>query len=407
MMRSRSLNIRPEDLLVPVLAVITAMIIGMIMVVLSGFNPFTAYGALARGAVGSSTAIGRTLIAATPIILTGLSVMVAFRAGLFNIGGAGQLIAGLIAAGWVAIHVQFPASWMASGIVVPGIISVSWAQLIHVPLALSAAAIAGAAWGALAGFLKAVRGAHEVITTIMLNYVAIRFGEYLLRPGGYLQQKGSSNPTSPPMEPSAGFTILWQPDPFTPVHLGFAIALIAAVAVWFLIARTSLGYRIRAVGLNPDAAEYGGISVAQTTMLAMGIAGALAGLAGASIALGDPPPVLSKSDFTAIQAGFTGIAVALLGRNTALGVICAGLLFGALDAGAVEAQFSGGLPPGVATKLIGVIQGLIILFVGADLVFRRLAERVTGIFGGGGDAAGGGTGSASTATASGDTKAAA
>ena len=369
------------DVLVPALAVGTAMLAGIVLLVLSGFNPLQAYGALIRGAVGSPGAIARTVIQATPMILTGLSVMIAFRAGLFNIGATGQMIAGLIAGGWVAIAIHFPEWMVTTGVVIPGIISVSWAQFIHIPLVLIAAISAGAAWGALAGFLKAVRGAHEVITTIMLNYVAIKIGEFLLRPGGALAEPGNPNPTSSSFQQSAGFPILWQPDPFTMVHLGTVIALVCALGVAFLIARSSLGYQIRAVGLNPDAAEYGGMNVAKITMIAMGIAGALAGLAGACIAVGDPPALIAKSDFSAIQVGFTGIAVALLGRNTALGVVLAGLLFGALEAGALEAQFSGGLPPGVGTKLIGVVQGLIILFVGADALFRKWAERAAAAVG--------------------------
>ncbi len=376
-------SISVADVLVPVLAVGTAMLAGMVLLIVSGFNPFQAYGALLTGAVGSPSAIARTIIQATPMVLAGLSVMVAFRAGLFNIGATGQLIAGLICGGWVAIALEFP-EWMnTTGLVIPGFISISWSQFIHPPLVLCAAALAGAAWGALAGFLKAVRGAHEVITTIMLNYIAIKIGEFLLRPGGALAEPGNPNPTSSAFEQSSGFIILWAPDSFTMVHFGTVIAILAAVAIAFLISRTSLGYQIRAVGLNPDAAEYGGINVAKITVVSMGIAGALAGLAGASIAVGDPPALLSKSDFSAIQVGFTGIAVALLGRNTALGVVCAALLFGALEAGAVQAQFDGGLPPGVGTKLIGVIQGLIILFVGADALFRKFANRAASSLSGG------------------------
>ena len=348
-----------DDVLVPILAVITAMLIGMVLIALTGNNPVTAYSALIRGAIGSPTGIGRTLIQATPIILTGLSVAIAYRAGLFNIGAAGQLIMGLLASGWVAIHFG------------------GMPQLLHVPLELVVAAAFGALWGAIAGFLKAARGAHEVITTIMLNYIAIRLGEYLLSQGGLLQEKGNPNPQSPPFTESSGFPVLWSPDPFTAVHMGLFLALGMALVTWFLIDRTSLGYRIRAVGLNPDAAEYGGISVTRITVVAMVLAGAFAGLAGASIGVGDPPPLLAKSDFPAIQAGFAGIAVALLGRNTALGVVLAGLLFGGLEAGAIEAQFSGGLPSGVATKLIQVIQGLIIFFVGADAMFRRHTSRIT------------------------------
>jgi simple sugar transport system permease protein len=335
------------------------MLIGMLLIAATGNDPLQAYFALLKGSVGSSNSIARTLIQATPLILTGLSVAFAFRAGLFNIGATGQLIMGMLFSGWVALNISGP-------------------QAFVVPIEIIAAVIGGALWGALAGSLKAIRGAHEVITTIMLNYIAIRLGEWLLSAGGLLQDKGNPNPQSPPFPESAGFPVLWLPNPFSPVHLGIAIALISALAMWFIINRSTLGYKVRAVGLNPDAAEYGGISVTRTTIISMAIAGAFAGLAGVSIAVGDPPVVLAKSDFPVIQAGFTGIAVALLGRNTAGGVIVAALLFGALDAGAQEVQFSGGLEPGVATKLIQLIQGLIIFFVGCDMLFRRMLSHVHG-----------------------------
>ncbi len=347
-----------DALLVPLLAVVTAMLLGMVLIMVTGNDPVAAYSALIRGAVGSPEAIARTLIQATPFILTGLAVAFAFRAGLFNIGGTGQLIMGLLVASFVALHLG------------------GLPQIMLVPIELVVAIAAGAVWGAIAGVLKATRGAHEVITTIMLNYVAIRLGEYVLSQGGLLHDHKTSNPQSPPFPESAGFPILWQPNPFTMVHLGLLVAVIGALVAWFVINRSTLGYQVRAVGLNPDAAEYGGISVTRITIIAMAIAGAFAGLAGIGIAVGDPPALISKSDFPAISAGFTGIAVALLGRNTAVGVVAAALLFGGLEAGAQEVQFSGGLQAGVATKLIQVIQGLIVFFVGADALFRALIDRV-------------------------------
>jgi simple sugar transport system permease protein len=348
-----ALELDLEDVLVPILAVGVAMIIGMLLVAASGFNPFQAYGALIQGAAGGTTPIARTLFSATPLILTGLAVAFAARAGLFNIGGTGQLVVGMIVGGWAAFNFG------------------GLPQPLHVALELLLGIIAGGLWGAIAGFMKSVRGAHEVITTIMLNYVAIRLGQWLLDARtGLLHQHGNPDPQSPAFKASAGFPILWSPDPFTQVHLGLLLALLGALLTWFVIERTSLGYQIRAVGLNPDAAEYGGINVAKVTVIAMLIAGAFAGIAGVSIEIGDIHTHLSQSDFDSVAAGFTGIAVALLGRNTALGVVLSGLLFGALQAGAQQVQFSGGLPPGVGTKLIGVIQGLIILFVGADALFR-------------------------------------
>ncbi len=356
-----------ESLLVPVLAVLAAMLVGMLLIYGIGYDAMYAYTALVEGAIGSPSAIGATMLRAAPIILTGLSVMIAFRAGLFNIGGNGQAIMGLLLAGFIGIKLG----------ALPG--------ASHWIFALVGAAIAGGLWGALAGFLKVARGAHEVVVTIMLNYVAIRFGEYLLGLGGPLQEKGSSIPASAAFEPSAQLPVFWRPDPFTEVHVGVLVALLAATFAWFLIGRTALGYQIRAVGLQPDAAEYGGMSVTKITVIAMFLAGAFAGLGGAVATLGELER-LQKSELAVIQVGFAGIAVALLGRNTAFGCLFAGLLMGALDSGAVGIQNQNALPSGVATKLIGVIQGVIVLFVGMDVVFRRLSTRITGAFGGRGAA---------------------
>jgi simple sugar transport system permease protein len=350
-----------ESILVPLMAVLAAMVVGMVLIfVVTGWDPFAAYGSMINGAVGSPSAIGARMLGSAPIILTGLSVMVAFRAGLFNIGGTGQAIMGLLLGGFIAIHAGS----------IPG---PAWI------IALVGAAIGGGLWGALAGFLKVARGAHEVVVTIMLNYVAIRFGEYLLGLGGPMQEKGSSIPASATFADGARLPKLWSPDPFTVVHWGVLVALGSALFVWFLIGRTSLGYQIRAVGLQPDAAEYGGMSVTKVTVIGMFIAGALSGLGGAVQTLGELER-LQKSELGVIQIGFVGIAVALLGRNTAWGCVFAGLLLGALDSGAVGIQNDNALPSGVGTKLIAVIQGVIVLFVGTELLFRRVSGRIAAIF---------------------------
>jgi simple sugar transport system permease protein len=294
--------------------------------------------------------------------------MVAFRAGLFNIGGTGQAIMGLLFGGFVAVNLDLPGA-------------------SHWILAMIAAAIGGGIWGAFAGFLKVARGAHEVVVTIMLNYIAIRFGEYLLSLDGPLHEKGNANPASAAFDSSGTLPIIWRPDPFNEVHLGVVIALLMAAFVWFVIARTSLGYQIRAVGLQPDAAEYGGMSVTKVTVIGMFLAGALAGMGGAVVTLGGEIDRLQKSEIGVIQIGFVGIAVALLGRSTALGCVLAGLLLGALDSGAVGIQNNNALPAGVSTKLIAVIQGLIVLFIGMDVLFRRLSKRIVSTWGDGGRAA--------------------
>jgi general nucleoside transport system permease protein len=359
-----------ESILVPLLAVLSAMLVGMMLIYAIGYDAIFAYWALVQGAIGSPTAIGNTMLRAAPIILTGLSVMIAFRAGMFNIGGNGQAIMGLLLAGTIAVFAT----------ALPG--------PMHWMVALVGAALAGGLWGALAGFLKVARGAHEVVVTIMLNYIAIRLGEHLLRLGGELQEPGSSIPASATFAHNAQLPVLWSPDPFTEVHAGVVVALLAAAFAWFLIGRTALGYQIRAVGLQPDAAEYGGMSVTKITVIAMFIAGAFAGLGGAVATLGELER-LQKSELSVITIGFAGIAVALLGRNTAIGCVLAGLLMGALDSGAVGIQNQNALPSGVATKLIGLIQGVIVLFVGVDIVFRRMSKRIVstwGVTGAGGGA---------------------
>lgn len=351
-----------ESLLVPLLAVASAMALGMLLIYSIQYDAVFVYSAMINGAIGSPSAIGATILRSAPIILTGLSVMVAFRAGLFNIGGNGQAIMGMLLAGTIAIHLG----------ALPG--------ASHWFVALVGAAFAGGIWGAIAGFLKVVRGAHEVVVTIMLNFIAVRFGEYLLGLGGPMQEKGSSIPASASFEPTAQLPVFWRPDPFTEVHIGVVVALLAAGAVWFLIDRTSLGYQIRAVGLQPDAAEYGGMSVTKITVIAMFIAGALAGLGGAVATLGELER-MQKSELGVVSVGFAGIAVALLGRNTAIGCLFAGLLMGALDSGALGIQNQNALPPGVAGKLVGVIQGVIVMFVGIDVLFRRYAQRIIALFG--------------------------
>lgn len=344
---------RLEGVIVPIVAVLVAMVIGMILIFITGNDPLQAYGALIKGAVGSPSAITGTIIKATPLVLTGLAVAFAFRAGMFNIGANGQLIVGMITAGAIAIALD----------------GLPW--MLHATLATIGAAMAGAVWAGIAGWLKATRGAHEVITTIMLNYIAIRLGEYLLSPGAPLQDASTSNPQSVAFPDSAGYFILFKPEPATVLHSGTLLAIGIAVLAWFILDRTTLGYRIRTVGMNEDAARYSGISVTWTLVLTMLLAGAFAGLAGATLALGDSPYKLSKSDFAAVQVGFTGIAVALLGRGTVPGVVVAALLFGALDSSTTTIQFEGGLPSGQGTKLIEIIQGLVVFFVGMDLLFRH------------------------------------
>lgn len=338
--------------LIPVLSVVLALIIGALVVLAAGDNPLNAYAQLAKGAFGSLSDIAETLIAAIPLMFTGLAVAFAFRAGMFNIGAEGQLYIGAILSAWVGYKLN-----------VPGI--------ILIPLALIAGALGGALWAGIAGALKAWRGAHEVITTMMLNYIAIDISHFLLesnpntgQPGPMSQTIQVGNPETPPMNAHLPGIL-----PGTRLHAGLIVALLMAVVMWFILWRTTLGYRIRAVGLNQKAAAYAGIHVGWSLVIAMLIAGAFAGLAGMVSVFGVSPYQLTDSFSPGY--GFDAIAVALLGKTTPVGVILAAILFGALAHGAGLMQSSAG----ISSHLVEIVQGLIIFFIGADAIVRYLARR--------------------------------
>lgn len=286
-----------------------------------------------------------TLTFATPLIAGGLGVGLAFRVGMFNIGGRGQMLIAASIAGWVAFGFDLP----------PG---------IHMLVALIGGLIGGALWAGIAGLLKARTGAHEVIVTIMLNYVAFYLVSWLLRTPGLLQAPGSSNPKTPAMKDSAIFPLLLGPQ-FN-LHFGFILVIIATVLVWWILNRSSLGFRFRAVGENPNAARVAGINVKSMYVYAMLIAGALLGLAGVSQVLGTV-----TTGFTAgIDAGigFDAITVALLGRSTPWGIFIAGILFGAFKAGGFSMQAAEGVP----IEIVLVVQSLIVLFIAAPPLVRTI-----------------------------------
>jgi ABC-type uncharacterized transport system permease subunit len=305
-----------------------------------------AYGALIAGSVGGYGPITETTAQAAPLICAGLGVALAFRAGLFNIGAQGQAILGSIFAAYVGFSWHLP----------PG---------IHLLVAVFAGIVGGALWGGLVGWLKAGAGAHEVIVTIMLNYVAAGLLDYLLTTTVF-QRPGRTDPISPIVDFSATFPRLVGGQ----LHLGFLLAILAAVFVWWLLERSTTGFAIRAVGANPHAAATAGMSVARTTVITMAIAGALAGLAGVQAALGPSasglPVPLSAGIVGSI--GFDAITVALLGRSTPLGTVLAGLLFGALHAGGLAMQSVAQTPLTLTTAL----QALIVLFVAAPALVTRL-----------------------------------
>ncbi|HLP23556.1 MAG TPA: ABC transporter permease [Microbacteriaceae bacterium] len=286
-----------------------------------------------------------TLNFATPLIAAGLGVGLAFRVGMFNIGGRGQMLVAASAAGWVSWSFPMPAG-------------------LHLLFAVLAGMLAGALWAGIAGFLKARTGAHEVIVTIMLNYIGYYLISWMLATPGLLQAPGSNNPKTPAALESAQFPKLLGPN--YNVHLGLLVALLAVVVVWWLLNRSQLGFQMRAVGQNPSAAKVAGINVSRMYLYGMLIAGALVGLAGVSQVLG----TVTSGFGSGIDAGvgFDAITVALLGRSNPVGILLAALLFGALKAGGFAMQAANGIP----IDIVLVVQSLIVLFIAAPPLIRTL-----------------------------------
>jgi simple sugar transport system permease protein len=362
---SIALKQRAGGIVVPVLTAVIAFLIGGVVVLATGHNPISAYNDIFDGAglnwvfhpttnIANTAAynLSQTLLQTTTLILCGLAVAFAFRCGMFNIGGQGQYFVGLYVANWLGHDFA------------------SMSPLPHVLLAVAAATAAGAAWAGIAGFLKATVGAHEVISTIMLNWIAIWIGEWLFGDGGPLQNPANATaPISNDIATSAQLPVFWGQQQLQGLHIGFFVALAGLVVFWIILNRTTLGYEVRAVGFKPEAAAYGGINVRKNLIRAMAISGSFAGLAGALDMLGYLYHY-GQSDIPVSTVGFLGIAVALLGRNTAAGVGIGGLLFGALLFGTTHGLQAGqsSIDPQLAGNLTYIIQGLIVLFVGADVL---------------------------------------
>jgi simple sugar transport system permease protein len=330
-----------QTIAVPLAAVLLALVIGAILLAVSGANPFEAYAALFKGSFGSMKAFGRTLEKATPLIFSGLAVAFAFKAGLFNIGAQGQLLFGALVAAVV-------------GFMVDGL-----PAILHATLALLAGAAAGGLYAAIPGALKAYTGAHEVITTIMLNYVAINITDFFADGPFKDTTGGNIVARTPEILESARIPTIGD------FPVGFLIAVLAAVIVWWLLWHTTLGFEIRTVGLSPHAAKYAGMKVAYTVILTMVISGFLAGVGGAIETQG----IVGRYQpgFNA-GLGFDGITIALLGKTHPFGIIPASLLIGAMKAGASTMQFDAG----VAKEITDVIQALMLFFVTADMIIRKL-----------------------------------
>ena len=339
-----------ELFILPLAAMFLAMVIGAMIMMATSVAPATilqSFVAMADGSVGSLHAISETLTAAIPLVLAGLGIGLAFRAGLFNIGAEGQMIVGGLATAIISFSITGLPIWL------------------HLPLVLMVGLAIGAIYAAIAGLLKAATGAHEVISTIMLNLIAIRLLDYMLRQP-FIQKEGRSDPISKAVLDTAALPrILEFLDGNLRLHGGIFIMLAAVAVIYWLLFRSKLGFAFRISGENPGAARYAGIRAGLTVVMAMAIAGALAGLAGATQVSG----VLGRATpgFTA-GIGFDAIAVALLGRSHPVGILLAGLLFGALEAGGRQMQ----VDAGVSVDMIGIIQALIIIFVAAPLLVRRI-----------------------------------
>jgi simple sugar transport system permease protein len=364
---------RAGGIIPPLLTAVFAFFMGGLVILASGANPFDAYLGILEGAginwfwdhLGNTDVLDlstfnltQTLLRTTTFALTGLAVAFAFRCGLFNIGGQGQYTMGVVVGVWVGAY------WgdaLPSG--------------LHVVIGVILAALAGALWAGIAGILKATVGAHEVITTIMLNWIAFWFASYCFGQGGPLQNRTpgqESVPISDSVYDNGVFIpILWGDEGLQALHYGIFLAVACLIAFWIVINRTTLGYEVRAVGFNPDAAAYGGISVKKNFFLAMAISGLFAGLA-AAVDIFGWKYTAGVLDIQASTVGFVGIAVALLGRSTAIGVGLAAFIFGALEYGTTRGLDPEVFDPTLAGNLSLMIQGLVVLFVGADLLILYL-----------------------------------
>jgi ABC-type uncharacterized transport system permease subunit len=340
----------PGALLLVGVALLTALAAAAVVMLLSGVplaSVALSFSSLLNGSFGSPYAISETLVAATPLIIAGLGVAIGFKAGLFNVGAEGQLLIGGLCG-------------VIAGFAVTGL-----PMWLHIPLALAIAFAGGALWGAAAGWLKVATGAHEVITTIMLNFIALRLVDYLLR-NPPVQNPDRADPISRYVADTALLPKLFAAfDPALRVNLGIVIAVLLAVAVAWLLWRTTLGFEFRILGANPVAGRVAGIRTGRAIVIAMGLSGGIVAIAGATLTMG----VLGRAspDFTG-GLGFEAIAVALLARSHPIAVVFAGLLFGALQAGGRHMQVAAS----VSIDLITIVQALIVLCIAAPMLIRTL-----------------------------------
>ncbi len=341
-------------LLLPLLATLLALGVGAVMLLLLDVNPVTAYKAMWEGAFGTPNALAETLVKSTPLMLVGIGICISFRGNVINIGGEGQMIVGAILATWL------------------GLTFTDWPGWLMIAMALLLGFLGGALWGGIPGYLKAYFGVNEILSTVMMNAIAVQLMNYLLR-GPMIDPSQAQLASKIPQTarlPEAFRLPRWVP---TRLHLGFLLALVLAVVVYFLLWRTTLGYRIRAVGQNAFAARYAGINVKRQVVLALLLSGAFAGLAGAVQVYGVNYRMItdgSASGFTG-SAGFNGIVAALFGQLHPLGTIPASIFFGALLVGANKMQRVVQVP----SALITALNGLVVVFVVSSDYWRRKKER--------------------------------
>ncbi len=341
-------NEKIVNILIPVMAAVLGMVAGAIIMFLGGYDPVKGYTALWNGIFGSPRSIGETIRAMSPLILAGLAVGFAFKTGLFNIGVEGQLLVGWLASVWIGYALNLPG-------------------IIHLPLAIIAAAAAGALWGLVPGLLKAYFKVHEVIVTIMMNYIALYVTADLIKRFLY-----AGNEKSYKVKESASLasSFLATITDNSRLHYGIVVAILAAIIMWYLLEKTTKGFELRAVGFNQHASSYAGMSVKKNIILSMVISGAFGGMAGAMEGLGTFQNMTVLSAFTG--TGFNGIAVALLGANHAFGIILAAALFGGLRTAAPQMSFNANVP----SELIDIVIALIIFFVASSYLIRLLLTRL-------------------------------
>ena len=339
---------RVINILVPVISIVLGLLVGAIVMLVSDYDPVKGYIALWNGIFGDSYAIGETIRQISPYILAGLAVAFAFRTGLFNIGVEGQLMVGWFAAAYVGMAFELP-------------------KFIHIPFALLAAALAGAIWGLVPGLLKATLRVHEVIVTIMMNYIALHVVNALIKTvsGGGFKTERIKETASLRSEFLSNLT------DYSTLHYGILVALAMVIVMWFILEKTKTGFELKSVGFNDHASQYAGMNIKKNIVLSMVISGAFAGLGGAMEALGTFGNMSSRGGFTGI--GFDGIAVALLGANTPLGVIFGASLFGSLKYGANNMPNEAGIP----VEIVSIVIALIIFFVASGYIIRVGLKRLS------------------------------